>query len=502
MADIYIKLKEYFQKLSRIRHAITFLQWDQLVMMPPGGNESRAKSVAELTSMYHELLISPALAELLADGKILAKDNHEIYRSLKEMEREHFQAVCIPADLVKAQSLAGSKCEHGWRQQRKNNDWQSFLTNFREVVNLCRQEAMARQAAAPDRHRTPYDALLDLYCTGDSSMLIEQIFSKLERELPQLIGEIIENQPNTQLQFSGPFAIEHQLKLNRKLMDSLHFDFEAGRLDESMHPFSTGDAGDHRITSRFRTTDFLDALQATAHETGHASYEAGLPRGWQGLPIGNARNMCIHESQSLLYEKQLFLSKPFLKYFTTFIHELLPQTSSITSQQFWGHCTYVHPSYIRVEADEATYPLHIILRFQIESKLINGQIEPEDIPEIWDDRMKNYLGLTTAENYTDGCLQDIHWTDGSFGYFPSYTLGAVNSAQLFAAVKRDHPDWQERLANGDVTFVRNWLAENIWEKASSLDSQEIMKQATGEQTNPVWFLNHLEERYIDQRKSL
>ncbi len=498
MADTYIQLQDFFQRLSRIQHAIIFLQWDQLVMMPPGGNESRAKSIAELSSMYHELLISPALADLLEDSKN-HKYNDDISRSLKEMQRVHLQAKCIPADLVKAKSLAGSTCEHGWRQQRKDNDWQSFLVNFKEVVNLSRQEAMARQAAAPEIHRSPYDALLDLYCTGDGSELIEHIFNKLESELPQLIGEIIENQGETQLQFSGPFAIEQQLQLNRKLMDCLHFDFDAGRLDESMHPFSTGDAGDHRITSRFRTTDFLDALLATAHETGHASYEAGLPRHLQGLPIGTSRNMCIHESQSLLYEKQLFLAKPFLKYFTTFIHDLLPQTVSITSQQIWEHCTYVQPSYIRVEADEATYPLHVILRFQIECKLINGQLEAEDIPEIWDDRMKKYLGLSTAGNYTDGCLQDIHWTDGTFGYFPSYTIGAINGAQLFNAIKNSAKDWEEKLMNGDIAFIRNWLQDNIWSKASSLDSQEIMQQATGEGTNPEWFIKHLRERYLAKR---
>ena len=499
MADTYNQLQDYFQRLSRIQHAITFLQWDQHVMMPPGGNESRAKSIAELTSMYHELLISPTLAELLEDGKNLVQNDDEIVWSLKEMEREHLQAKCIPADLVKAISLAGSKCEHDWRQQRKDNEWPSFLINFKEVVNLCRQEAMARQAAAPDKHKTPYDALLDLYCTGDSSELIEQIFDKLESELPQLIEEIIENQVKTQLQFSGDFTTEQQIQLNRKLMDCLQFNFDAGRLDESMHPFSTGDVGDHRITTRFRTTDFLDALQATAHETGHASYEAGLPRDWQGLPIGNSRNMCIHESQSLLYEKQLFLSKPFLEYFTTFIHDLLPQTASITSQQIWEHCTCVQSSYIRVEADEATYPLHIILRFQIESKLINGQIEAEDIPEIWDDRMKKYLGLSTAGNYTDGCLQDIHWTDGTFGYFPSYTIGALNGAQLFNAIKNSVKNWEEKLMVGDITFIRDWLQGNIWSKASSLDSQEILQQATGEGTNPKWFIKHLRERYLADR---
>lgn len=494
MSTPYTLLKDHFHKLARLNHAITFLQWDQLVMMPPGGNNSRSNSIAELSTMYHQLLTSSYLAELLEKCKLQGGDD-EIKRSLVEMTRLHQQALCIPPDLVKAQSLAGSKCEHGWRQQRKENDWNSFLLNFKEVVNLSRQEALARQAAAPERHETPYDALLDLYCTGDSSELIEQIFAELKAELPGLIEQIAENQVAEKIVLQGPFPMNSQKKLNHKLMDYLGFNFDNGRLDESIHPFSTGDRGDHRITTRFRNEDFLNALLATAHETGHASYEAGLPANWDGLPIGSSRNMCIHESQSLLFEKHLFLSKAFLSFFTKSIHECLPRTSGTPCESIWSACSQVQPSLIRVEADEVTYPLHVILRFEIESKLINGEIEASEIPGAWDDRMSKYLGLSTAGNYTDGCLQDIHWTDGSFGYFPSYTLGAVNSAQLFAAVKRVHPDWNERLGHGDVTFVRDWLKNNIWSKASSLDSQELIKQATGEGTNPAWFLEHLKERY-------
>ena len=257
MSKPYELLTEHFHKLARLNHAITFLQWDQLVMMPPGGNQSRSNSIAELSAMYHDHLISPYLAELLEKCMQQSSDD-EIKRSLLEMTRMHRQALCIPADLVKAQSLAGSRCEHGWRQQRKENDWNSFLVNFTEVVNLSRQEAMARQAAAPDRHKTPYDALLDLYCTGDSSELIAQIFTELKAKIPSLIEEISENQAPEATLLRGPFSISSQKKLNHKLMEYLGFNFDEGRLDESNHPFSTGDRGDHRITTRFRRKDFLD----------------------------------------------------------------------------------------------------------------------------------------------------------------------------------------------------------------------------------------------------
>lgn len=497
MSKHYEALTNHFQKLARISHAITFLQWDQLVMMPPGGNPSRSSSIAELSALYHGHLTSSSIADLLESCRD-EDHNSETEQSLAEMERLHQQALCIPADLVKAKSLAGSKCEHGWRQQKQDNDWQSFLFNFKEVVNLSRQEASARQSAAPLKHKTPYDALLDLYCSGDSSERIEEIFAELRNELPSLIEQISEKQPRSAIALQGPFSISSQKKLNHTLMRDLGFNFAEGRLDESTHPFSTGDRGDHRITTRFRDGDFLAALLATAHETGHASYEAGLPVKWDGLPIGAARNMCIHESQSLLFEKQLFLSKPFLSRFTKSIHQCFPHLQAITSEQIRIVCSRVEPSFIRVEADEVTYPLHVILRFEIESKLINGQLEPADIPEAWDDRMNTYLGLSTSGNYRDGCLQDIHWTDGSFGYFPSYTMGALNSAQLFAALKRAYSDWNERLGHGDIAFVRDWLQETIWSKASSLESQEIMRRATGEGTNPKWFLDHIKQRYLNQ----
>ena len=495
MSSAYSTLVEKFRQLSRLDHAMTFLQWDQLVMMPPGGNQSRAEAIAELASMRHEMLISPEIGELLqqAGNQVVEAPQK---RSLLEMKREWQQAVCLPASLVKAQSLAGSTCEHGWRSQRKDNDWSGFLNNFKEVVQLAREEAKLRQEVEPEKFATPYDALLDLYCTGDSSTFIQEVFTGLKAELPALLGEVLERQ-HASADLTGSYPIEAQQHLNEKLMSCLGFDFSAGRLDVSMHPFSTGDRGDQRITTRFRDTDFADALTSTAHETGHASYEAGLPLEWDDLPVGQARNMCIHESQSLLFEKQIFLSRPFLRFFTPAIHNLLPESKRFDADQVWRACIKVQPSFIRVEADELTYPLHVILRFEIERELINGTIEPKDIPELWNMKMQKYLGLSTEGNYRDGCLQDIHWTDGSFGYFPSYTLGAINGAQLFATIRKERPDWQDLVVKGDVGFIRDWLREKIWSKGSTMDSQQIMAAATGEGTHPRHFLAHIRARYLD-----
>jgi len=497
MTEAYQSLERYFHRLAQLEHALTFLQWDQLVMMPPGGNESRAGAIAELSALHHELLVTNEVSDLLgkASEEELPPDQQT---SLFEMKREWNWAACLPSDLVKAKSLAGSKCEHAWRNQRSENDWSGFLLNFREVVNLSRQEAQARQNCSPDRFATPYDALLDLYCTGDSSRLIDQTFARLKVELPLLLEQVVESQQGQHIEMTGYYPVDQQSLLSRELMSVLGFDLQKGRLDESSHPFSTGGRGDHRITTRFRSEDFIDALKATAHETGHASYEDGLPTRWDGLPVGQARNLSIHESQSLLFEKQIFLSLPFITFFTSAIHKHLPDSLPYNSSQIWRACTKVAPSYIRVEADEVCYPLHVILRYEIERDLMNNDLEPDDIPEVWDEKMQRYLGLSSAGDYRNGCLQDIHWTDGSFGYFPAYTLGSLNGVQIFNALCHEYPDWQDRMIKGEIGFVREWLRANIWCKGSTVESQELILSATGEGTNPDHFLAYIKNRYIHE----
>ncbi len=498
MSDAYLLLEEQFRQLARLDHALTFLQWDHMVMMPPGGSEPRAQAIAELTALRHGLLISAKTADLLHGAADRVTTGGQL-RSLQEMEREYRRAVCLPLELVKAQSLAGSKCEHGWRSQRQENDWSGFMTNFTEVVELAREEAQIRRDVTPGRFPTAYDAMLDLYCTGDSNSFIGDVFVTLKNVLPGLVQEVVDKQKGELVpDLRGQYPLDQQRLLNLELMQCLEFNFNEGRLDVSSHPFSTGCRGDQRITTRFRQTDFLDALLATAHETGHAAYESGLPITWDGLPAGSARNMCIHESQSLLFEKQLVLSRPFLSFFSSKIHSLLPATAPFDGAQLWAAATRVQPSYIRVEADEVTYPLHIILRYEIESSLINNTMRVTDIPLLWDEKMQEYFGLSTAGNYRDGCLQDMHWTDGSFGYFPSYTIGALNAAQLFAAIGRTYPDWQKQLAGGEVHFIRHFLEQAIWSKGSTMDSQDIMHLATGESTNPDYFLRHIRQRYLHE----
>ena len=508
MSHSYQHLTERFHRIAQIDHANFVLGWDQMVMMPPGGVEARGAAVAELRTMRHELLTQDDMSDLLdaANAELPAlspEQQHLQSVSIAEMRRSWLQASAIPASLVKAKVLAGTRCEHAWRTQRTENDWNGFLENFREVVTLAREEARYRQAASAAGFDTPYDALLDLYCTGDSQALIGGVFASLKDSLPALLQRIMEHQQtngsrqaSTAATITGPFAVDSQIELNRRLMSRLGFDFESGRLDVSMHPFSTGVAGDQRITTRFRETDIADALQATAHETGHASYESGLPSQYRGLPVGASRNMCLHESQSLLFEKHLFLSLPFLDAFIGDVHDVFPHTAGFSAREFWQSQTVVAPSFIRVEADEVTYPMHVMLRYDIESALINGDIEADVIPDVWDSTMQDYLGLSTRDDHLKGCLQDIHWTDGSFGYFPSYTMGAVNAAQIAESVKTAYPDWQERWRRGDIEFMRDWLSGSLWQKGSFESSQQLMQGMTGSGSQAASFIAHLEARYL------
>ena len=491
----YQSLQATFKRLNYLDHASTILSWDQMVMMPNGGVSARSEALAELVVIRHELLASDAVLEAIIKCEQHAESlTGGECRSVQAMREAYQDVNCLPPELVKAQVLAGSRCEHGWRSQRESNDWAGFQKNFTEVVALAREEASIRQSVTSAS--TPYDSLLDLHCRGDSSELIDQVFGELKVALPSMIDAAIERQSSATRMKAKHYPVAEQTPLSHALMSALGFDFNAGRLDVSAHPFSTGVRGDQRITTRYDESTFLDALLATAHETGHASYEAGLPESWAGLPVGGHRNMCIHESQSLMFEKMVTLSDSFLHHLHQLVNAHLSAAKDVSYDSLKQEARRVSKSFIRVEADELTYPIHVALRFDIERDLINGKMESAHIPEAWDAAMQAGLGVSTTGNYKDGCLQDIHWTDGTFGYFPSYTMGAVNSAQLFQALVKANPDWEDKFKVGDIGFVRAWLSDNIWSHGSHLTSQELIERATGEGTNSKSLLNHLTARYL------
>ncbi|WP_343463066.1 carboxypeptidase M32 [Pantoea sp.] len=495
MTSAYQELCRTFQRLSRFGHLGAIVGVDMQTTMPPGGSQARGEALAELSVFMHETLTNPRLGSLF-DAAQQDSLNDVEQANLYEMQRAWQQASLLPASLVEAKSLAGSRCEHAWRQQRPANDWQGFATNLKEVVKLSREEAQLRADALGVSR---YDALLDLYEPGMTSAQLDSTFGDLKSWLPELLQQAVARQQSrTILQPVGPFAIEGQKQLGLRLMETLGFDFHHGRLDVSAHPFCGGVPEDVRITTRYSENDFLSAMMGVIHETGHARYEQNLPQQWRGLPVAQARSTAIHESQSLFMEMQLGRSKAFLQRIHPQVVALMGEQPALEVHNFIPLTQRVQPGLIRVDADELSYPAHVILRYEIERALIEGEIEVDDIPALWDEKMQQSLGIDTRGNYRDGCMQDIHWTDGAFGYFPTYTLGAMYAAQLFHAVKQAIPQVEDLIQHGDLQPLFDWLKQNIWQHGSRFSTAQLLINATGETLNPAYFRQHLEQRYLSE----
>lgn len=487
-------LNATFKRLHHFNHLASIAGWDQAAMMPAKGNEARAAAMAELQVLMHQTLTDPklpALFEAAADADLSEGDR----ASLSEMRREWALFNRLPQDLVEAQSLAAARCEHAWRTQRKTNDWQGFAPNLREVVKLARQEA---QLLADATGTARYEALMDKFEPGMRESAITALFGDVKTWLPNLIAQVMERQQHeTVAAANGPFPVERQRALGVDIMGLLGFDFEAGRLDISTHPFCGGVPQDVRITTRYNEATFAPSLMGIIHETGHARYEQRLPRDTLHLPVGRARSMGIHESQSLSFEMQLARSPAFLQLIAPLVKKHLGEQAAFEADNLARLSTRVKRGFIRVDADELTYPAHVILRFEIERALIAGEIEVDDIPALWADKMQSYLGVDVAGNFENGCMQDIHWPAGMFGYFPSYTLGAMYAAQYFATIRQQHPDLDARIASGDLSPVMDWLDANIWSQASRWSTDDLVSRATGEPLNASHFRKHLEARYLE-----
>ncbi|KZN36278.1 hypothetical protein N480_18065 [Pseudoalteromonas luteoviolacea S2607] len=484
----YQKLVAHYQSIDNFEHLRAICGWDQATNMPSGGAESRAQAMAELAVHLHKLHTAEELAELIdkaSNEQLCAQQK----ASVREMKRTWLHATALPSDLVKAKSLAGAKCEHQWRTQRKQNDWQGFSKNFAQVVSLSKEEANIRAAQIDS---TPYDAMLDLYEPGMTSAQLDVLFGEITSWLPEIIQQA--KTPDSRQSVMN-YSVQTQEKLANELMAFLGFDFNHGRLDKSVHPFCGGTSQDTRITTRYNESEYLNAMMGVIHETGHACYEQSLPKEYQGLPVGKARSMAIHESQSLFYEMQIGRGDAFIELLSRKVQAYFPEHATQASAgQLKTQLQQVKPSLIRVDADEVTYPAHIILRYDIEKALINGDIQSDDIPELWDAKMTQLLGISTKGNYKDGCMQDIHWTDGSFGYFPSYTLGAMYAAQFRASMAQSL-DIDQLVLSEDFSPIYSWLKTHVWQNASIYTTEELLIKATKEPLNTAFFKNHLLVRY-------
>jgi len=489
----YDALAALHSRLHRLGHLQSIAWWDQACNMPPKGREARAAALAEVAGLMHRLRTDPQWHAQLQQAEQEPLDDLQ-RANLREMWRDWNEATALPESLVEARTLATSRCEHAWRQQRPANDWKGFLENFRPLLRIVREEAALLSARSGLK---PYDALMDRYEPGMRSDTVQRLFDDVKTWLPGLVARVTERQRQLPVQRPvGPFPKAAQRALSLDVMALLQFDFDAGRLDESTHPFSGGVPEDVRLTTRYREDDFLPSLMGTVHETGHARYEQQLPRDWLGQPVSRARSMALHESQSLSFEMQLGCSREFVEQLVPLVRRHFGDQPAFEAQNLHRLVTRVQPGFIRVDADEVTYPAHVILRFEIERALVEGDIQAEDIPALWDEGMVRLLGVDTRGNFKDGCLQDVHWPDGLFGYFPCYTLGAMYAAQWFAAMRRDVPDLDAQVAAGRLSPVFDWLRERIWSQGSRWTTDELAVRASGEPLNAAHFRAHLERRYL------
>jgi carboxypeptidase Taq len=489
----YDALSLTWQRLHHFGHLQSIAGWDQAANMPPKGVNARAAAMAEMAALMHRMRTDPALTTQLqrAEQEPLSDEQRA---NLREMHRQWRSANALPESLVQRKQLATSRCEHAWRSQRPANDWAGFLPNFKEVLTLAREEAALLASSSGQRK---YDAMMDGYEPGMTCAQLDRVFGDVRQWLPGLIQRVLDKQAReTVIAPVGPFAQTAQRQLCDQVMRLLGFDFEAGRLDVSTHPFCGGVPEDVRMTTRFREDEFLGSLMGTVHETGHGRYEQNLPRGLLGQPVAEARSMALHESQSLSFEMQLGSHPGFVGLLSPLVQKALGAQPAFEPHNLRMLLTRVKRGLIRVDADEVTYAAHVILRYEIERPLIEGDIEAEDVPALWDSLMQELLGVDTRGNYKDGPMQDVHWPESLFGYFPCYSLGAMYAAQWFASIRRAIPDVDSRISAGDLTPVFSWLHDNIWTQASRWTTDELALRASGEVLNPAYFKAHLEARYL------
>ena len=499
-AGAYGALKAQFHRIGVIDDAMGVLGWDQATMMPDGGAEMRAEQMATLDVMSHELLVAAEVDDWLGAAESGNGDLRDWdAANLREMRRLQRHATAVPADLVAARAKANAACEMAWRRAREEDDFAGLLPTFEEVLRLARQAAQAKSDALGV---SPYDALLDQYEPGMRGARVDAIFDDLATFIPDMVARAVEAQARRPAPVlpAGPFPVATQEALGRRFMAAIGFDFERGRLDVSHHPFCGGAGDDIRITTRYDDADFTSALMGVLHETGHAMYEAGLPAAWRGQPVGRALGMAIHESQSLIVEMLACRSRPFVEYMAP-----VAQAAFGGDGDGWGAenlyrlLTRVEPGFIRVNADEVTYPAHVILRTRLERALIAGDLALADLPGAWNDGLTDLLGLTPPDDRL-GCLQDIHWPGGDFGYFPTYTLGAMTAAQLFDAATNTARGADNGvlagLAEGDFAPLMGWLKGHIHGQGSRLEADDLVAAATGRRLDPAVYKAHLEARYL------
>ncbi len=490
----YEELTGRYANIADLQHAGGLLSWDRQVCMPRGGAAARADAMATLEAMVHDLEAAEDIGDLVASARAGELDRWEA-ANVEEIHRCWIRARAVDADLVSAHSRAVSACQDAWLEARAQGDWTAVEAKLQHVLDLTRLRASAIGAALGCE---PYDALLGEWEFGLTRAAIDPLFREIKNAVLPLIEAASARQP-AGLAPSGPFPIERQKVLAREMMAVLGFDLERGRIDESAHPFTGGNPDDARITTRYDEQDFQECFFSTVHEVGHAVYEQQLPRDYRKQPVGKAAGIAVHESQSLLFEKILARSDSFLEFSAPVLQRnLLGHETGAAEWQAENLSRLVRKverSYIRTEADELTYPLHVILRYELETALLDGSLEALDLPGAWEEKMSDYLGLSIDGNHRIGCLQDIHHYLGLIGYFPTYTIGAVMAAQLFKAIRTSIPDLDDAIRCGELDGLFGWLRKHVHSRGRSVSGADIIADATGSELRFTAYIEHLQSRY-------
>ncbi len=495
------KLIDYLKETQHIASAISLLSWDQETYMPKGAGASRAAQLSFLMGLQHERQIGPKMQEALSEWVNLETGSltteafdleNAAQALLREVWRDYHHATRLPSDFVRTLGLECSLAHQVWIEARKTNDFALFAPNLKRIIALKKQETEYLGYAA-----SPYDALMDSFEPGMTVAKIAPLFDALKKKLVPLVQKISASPVKAdEVLFKKYYDPEKQWDFGLDVLKTMGYDFNTGRQDRSAHPFTTSfHPTDVRVTTRVDAHDLLSSLFSSIHEGGHGLYDQGLSKKYYGTPLGDSISLGIHESQSRLWENSVGRSRDFWTYFFPKLRAVFPKNfENIDFETFYTAINGVRPSLIRVESDEVTYNLHIMLRFEIERMIIEDGLPVEDLPAIWNEKMEAYLGIR-PETDSDGVLQDVHWSGGAFGYFPTYTLGNLYAAQFFNQAQKDLPDLNEKISKGELLPLKTWLNEKIHRWGRQYSSQQMVQSVCNEAPNPAYFTTYLEEKF-------
>ncbi len=491
----YEKLKALFKSLSHLQYAQKILGWDEAVMMPEGAGSYRAQALGTFDQIIQKKLTSKKMAALIEATKNEPLASEWDRANFKWIEEQHKLAQCIPLKLSAKLTEAQFASVQAWRKLRAENNWSAYQPYLQTIFNL-KQEVADRKSQL--LQCSAYDALINDYIPAGTQKDFDEIFAPVQKNLPPLRQSIIEKQakePKITQSLALPIPLQKELALCT--LKAMQFDFDHGRLDVSHHPFCDGVSTDVRITTRYNENDFLQSLFGSIHEGGHALYDQGVPLDWMTQPVGQPQCMGLHESQSLLFEYQVCQSPAFFKWIAEQISAISDKTIEFSAQALYSVSTRVSNTLIRVDSDPVSYPLHVILRYEIEQALFKDEIKIADLPDVWNEKMMRYLNISTRGNDKDGVMQDVHWPSGDFGYFPAYLLGQIISAQLYAKFLETTPDFENHLQTADFKPLHQWLQKHFYAYGAVYSYKDLAKKASGEAMNAEYLLNRIKMRYWD-----